>query len=243
MLNFNVIKKSTTESTNTDLKALARKGAPVGTVIIAESQSGGKGRMNRSFSSHKGGLYMSLLLPFDTPDSVGLITTYAAVATAHAIERLAPISVKIKWVNDLLACSKKICGILAEGVCREDGNFVVLGIGVNLTGKIPDELSPIAATVRDLCGCEIHPLDLAKEILSEFADFDKASLDSHIDEYRHRCMILGKSITVIPHSSATYGARALDITNNGGLLVRREGDGATEALFSGEVSVREGGAL
>ena len=106
MLNFSIIKKSETQSTNTDLKALAGEGAPLGTVIIAESQSGGRGRMGRSFSSRKGGLYMSLLLPLENPEEVGLVTTFAAVAAARAIERLAPIDVKIKWVNDIFLDGK-----------------------------------------------------------------------------------------------------------------------------------------
>lgn len=237
-MRFEVIYKEETVSTNADLKELAKNGAPIGTAVVAERQSGGRGRLGRSFSSERGGLYMSLLLPLDDTESVGLMTTFAAVATARAIERLADVDVKIKWVNDLLVGSKKICGILAEGVMRPEGNCAVLGIGVNLTGKLSDELKEIAATVFDACGQALEPKALADEIFAEFSDFSAHKCGAHLDEYRHRCITLGKNITVIPHSAPTYSAKALKITESGGLLVKRDDNGEETELCSGEVSVR-----
>ena len=237
-MRFKVIYKEETISTNADLKELAKNGAPIGTAVVAERQSGGRGRMGRSFSSERGGLYMSLLLPLEGTENAGLVTTFAAVAAARAIERLAHVDVKIKWVNDLLVGSKKICGILAEGVMRPEGNCAVLGIGVNLTGKLPDELKEIAATVFEVCGQVLEPKALANEILTEFSDFSAHKCGAHLNEYRHRCVTLGKNVTVIPHSDTTYTAKALKITKNGSLLVKRDDNGEETELYSGEVSVR-----
>lgn len=237
MTGFRIICKEKTASTNADLKELAKSGAPAGTVIIAKRQTAGRGRAGRSFSSQEGGLYMSLLTELDGEDA-GLLTTFAAVATARAIERLARVKIDIKWVNDLLCDSKKICGILTEGVFTNGKRLAVVGIGVNLTGKLPDELSEIAATLFEVSGQAIEPAALAKEILAEFESFAPQNAPFHLDEYRHRCITTGKNITVIPHSDTTYKAKALKITEKGGLLVKREDNGEETELFYGEISIR-----
>ncbi len=240
MMGFTVTHLQETSSTNADLKALARDGAPFGSVVIADRQTAGRGRMERRFSSESGGLYMSILLPLADPSRIGLITTYAAVAAARAIEALAPVDVKIKWVNDLYVGGKKLCGILAEGGERLTGGekFAVLGIGVNLSNRLPDELSAIATALCDECEVAVTPEALASEILEQFKNFDEEKCHEHLDEYRHRCMILGKKIDVVPHCGKKYEAVALEILHNGALLVKRLSDGEEITVFSGEVSVR-----
>lgn len=235
---FNTIKIADTVSTNTQLKKMAIEGANIGTVLVSQRQSGGRGRLGRSFSSGEGGLYASIILPFRQGDSAGLLTTYAAVAVARAIERVAPVKAGIKWVNDLYVNGKKVCGILAEAVMREGGNCAVLGIGVNLTNELPDELSDIAATLFDACGVEVSPDRLLDEILDELSDFENADYGNALDDYRHRCIILGKNIDVIPHNSERYTAKAVDILPDGALLVKRAADGEMIRVFSGEVSTR-----
>ena len=240
MIEFTLTHLKETSSTNADLKAMAREGAPFGSVVIADRQTAGHGRMERRFSSESGGLYMSILLPLTDPARIGLITTYAAVATARAIEELAPVDVKIKWVNDLYVGGKKLCGILAEGGVRviSGEKFVVLGIGVNLSNRLPDELLTIATVLSDECGVTIEPKTLADKILEQFEGFEEEICHEYLDEYRHRCMILGEKIDVIPHFGEKYEATALDILHNGALLVKRHSDGEEVALFGGEVSVR-----
>lgn len=238
MQGFKIIHKDETASTNADLKELAKNGAEAGTVIIAGHQTSGRGRLGRSFFSDNGGLYMSLLLELNDSPSAGLLTTFAAVAAARAIEKLARVKIDVKWVNDLLCGSKKICGILTEGVFADGRQLAVVGIGVNLTSKLPDELSQIAATLYEVSGQAVEPLDLAQEILDEFKSFDGKNPDEHLDEYRHRCVTVGKNVTVIPHQSPTYEAKALKITDNGGLLIKRADNGEEAELFFGEVSIR-----
>ena len=240
MIEFTLTHLKETSSTNADLKAMARDGAPLGSVIVADRQTAGRGRMERRFSSEAGGLYMSILLPLTDPCRIGLLTTYAAVAAARAIEVLAPVDVKIKWVNDLYVGGKKLCGILAEGGVRTASGekFAVLGIGVNLCNRLPDELAEIATSLESECGVAVSPQALASEILEQFKNFDEEKCHEHLDEYRHRCMILGKKIDVIPHCGEKYEATALEILHNGALLVKRRSDGEETALFGGEVSVR-----
>lgn len=235
-MNKKIIKFREISSTNTYLKELAKKNAPFGTAIMAKSQTNGRGRLDRSFSSEVGGLYLSILLPVNDPEQVGLITTYTAVAVARAIEKNAPLSIGIKWVNDLYAGGKKLCGILAEGGFNDLGGYAVVGIGINLHNKLPQELSDIATSVFLESGVKIDENKLAEDILAEFGDIESINFSKNLDEYRHRSIVLGKNIEVMPHLSPTYTATVLEIDNDGGLIVS-VGE-KKEKLFSGEISIK-----
>lgn len=237
-MTFNTIKITDTESTNTLLKQMATEGAEIGTTLVATRQSGGKGRLGRSFSSGEGGLYVSIILPYGENMSAGLLTTYAAVAVARSIERLAPVKVEVKWVNDLLVNGKKVCGILAEGVACAGKMLAILGIGVNLTNKLPTELEDIASNLFDLCGVAISPSQLLSLILDELADFEDADFEKILEEYRHRCITLGKEVEVIPHQGEKYRAFATDLHHDGSLIVKKASNGETARIFSGEVSTK-----
>ena len=140
----------TIPSTNTFLKAEAEQGAEEGLIAVAENQSAGKGRMGRAFASPNGsGIYMSMLIrPSEAVSDATLITACAAVAVSDAIENVTGIPVGIKWVNDLFYSSKKVCGILAEGVFNAEKasyDYIVLGIGINLIDTFKEtELKDIA---------------------------------------------------------------------------------------------------
>ena len=143
-------------STNTLLKAQAEQGAPEGTVLIAESQTAGKGRLGRHFTSPPGtGIYFSLLLrPHCTAEKSLFITTTAAVAVCEAIEQVTGLNPQIKWVNDVYLNEKKVCGILTEAsVDFENGglNWAVLGIGINIA--VPEEGFP--EEIRSIAGEEV----------------------------------------------------------------------------------------
>ena len=122
-----------TDSTNTLLLEMARGGAPVGTVVWAHRQEGGRGRLGRSFSSPVGGVYISMLVPCPSdPNDIGFaLTAKAGVAVKRAIRDVCGVECGIKWVNDIVLDGLKVCGILAQMVAREGGNVVVVGIGVN----------------------------------------------------------------------------------------------------------------
>ncbi len=233
---FSVMVVEQTQSTNSDLKALALSGAPEGTTLIAERQTGGRGRRGRTFCSPQGGLYLSTLLRPTDPIHPGLVTCLAAVAAARAIESLCDLWVEIKWVNDLYLNDRKVAGILAEGVLDPGGALtaVVLGIGINLTGTLPEELATIATTL-EAEGVALSREDLAAAFLNEWERVQTAPVEEGMSEYRKRSLIIEREVTVV-QGNDTYPATAIGITPEGHLRVRTA-DGERE-LFSGEVSVR-----
>jgi BirA family transcriptional regulator, biotin operon repressor / biotin---[acetyl-CoA-carboxylase] ligase len=139
-------------STNTEVARLAADGAPEGLSIVADEQTKGRGRLQRTWSSPKGaGLYFSILLRPEIPlHSWPLITFMAAVATGDALIGAAGLQTEIKWPNDLLAGERKICGILSETVDTSAGRAAVVGIGINLTaGGYPPDLIGVATSVEE----------------------------------------------------------------------------------------------
>ncbi len=245
-MQFQYIRLSETSSTNTVVRELAAQGAPEGTVVIADFQSAGRGRMGRSFLSPAGtGLYMSLLLrPTIPPERAIRITTAAAVAVCRALESMGCRG-QIKWVNDIFARGRKICGILAESAFAADGtmSYAVLGIGVNIApppGGFPPDIADIAGAAFDSPSPDVRDR-LAEEILARFAPlYARISEDTaaHMAEYRRRCFLIGETVTVHPlDASAPYEAVAADVDDECGLVVRLPG-GETRTLSSAEVRVR-----
>ena len=231
------------DSTNTELKRRGRLGAPSGLVLVADGQTAGRGRMERVFLSPRGsGLYMSLLLRPVRLTEAGRMTTLTAVAVARALEKVG-VTAGIKWVNDLIAGGKKICGILAEAGSYEGEPFAVIGIGVNLAHTaFPEELAAIATSVEDQTGLVPDRNALAESILEEIAALDLAGEGSAsaMDEYRARCTLLGKPIRVFPFGGEPFDATALSVEDDGTLTVRPAApDAPPIRLSSAEVSVRE----
>jgi len=180
-------------STNTLLKAQAEQGAPEGTVLIAESQTAGKGRLGRHFTSPPGtGIYFSLLLrPHCTAEKSLFITTTAAVAVCEAIEQVTGLNPQIKWVNDVYLNEKKVCGILTEAsVDFENGglNWAVLGIGINIAVPeegFPEEIRSIAGAIFDgPCPVEMRSRISAAVISRFFALYKNLGSNAFIESYR-----------------------------------------------------------
>lgn len=233
------------ESTNTYAKKLAADGAPHGTLVVAGRQTGGRGRQGRSFHSPDGGVYMSVVLRPDTDFTNGvLITTAAAVAVCKAVENLMPEACpQIKWVNDVFLGNKKICGILTEAVLdMEAGTIgsVVVGVGVNLKSaenEFPDELKNIVTTLESAGGSNVPRGRLAAEIANELVKIcNDMSSGDYLEEYRKRCLVLGKRISFI-ENNAWFDATAKTIDNKGGLVVILP-DGSDKTLSSGEVRLK-----
>ena len=233
------------DSTNRYLKELAVKDARPGTVIIANRQSAGRGRLGRKFfSPGEKGIYMSILLRPDIPlERAVLITSMAAVAVARAVERVSGIEAKIKWVNDIFLNGKKVCGILTEaGIDAESGKFsyAVLGIGVNVGEmEFPEELRDIATSVSNECGFVISKEKLINEILLELERWYVTLSDGDfLEESRKRSILLGKEIFVLDETAqgGSYPAKAVDINELGNLIIERNGERVV--LNSGEVSIR-----
>lgn len=235
------------DSTNTYLKE--RAGEDSGLLswhtAIASSQTAGRGRMGRSFASPAGtGLYLSVLLrPNVSPEIATRITTAAAVSACRAIKKSTDAEPKIKWVNDIYVRDKKVCGILTEASidpATKKLSYVVMGIGFNVycpEGGFPEEIKDIAGAITTEKKEDLR-CRLAAEFLKEFyllcRDLNKADFS---DEYKRRCFILGKDINVISGNSVR-SAKALDLDPECRLIVKYYDDGSTEAISSGEVSIR-----
>lgn len=230
------------DSTNNRAKALAAQGAAHGTLVLARRQTGGRGRFGRQFHSPEGGgVYMSFVLRPQLPaERAVLITSMTAVAVAHAIERLADVQVQIKWVNDLYINGRKICGILCEaGMDFESGQleYAVVGIGVN-TARMTflEELQSIATSVGNECGQDISQNRLIAEICDCMEEeYVHLADGGFMAESRARSNVIGRKIVVI-RGNERFSARALDIDDQGGLVI--ETKNGVQTVRSGEISIR-----
>ena len=217
-------------------------------IVIADSQTRGRGRLGRSFSSPSGtGLYMSVCIKpdFDLNKSL-FVTMAAAVAVCRAIEKTAGKRPRIKWVNDLFLEGRKICGILTEAQTSfESGQIdkLIIGIGVNcFPGSFPEDVSEIAGPISD-DPMAFSRSALATEIINELMTLLQSFTDrKFLTEYRRTCFILGKNIRICNIGDGRgILARAIDIDRDGGLVVEyMEGPHMREimTITSGEVSVR-----
>lgn len=241
---MDIIRLDTVVSTNTYAKELARQGAPHGTVVLAECQTGGRGRMGRHFSSPKGlGIYCSVILhPDAEPSKLLHLTAMMAEAARRAVLETVGLKPQIKWVNDLVLNGKKLCGILTEMELKgSETDFVIVGVGINCNQKredFPTELQEIATSLSMELGKEIEREAVIQALLSEIekAAADLRSPAEWMEAYRQNCITLGKEVQIIRGEEVRQGfAEDMDDT---GALVIRFADGKRETVDSGEVSVR-----
>lgn len=241
ILYFDVI-----DSTNTYCKTLAAEGAPEGTVVLADHQTGGRGRLGRSFSSAAGmGVYMSVLLrPNCLPEELMHLTcatgVYASIAIEHAVPSV--IAPKIKWANDLVMGTKKIGGILTElsiDTTTRKVEWVVIGIGINCcqtTADFPEEIREIA------CSLDIAPagrVSLIAELICQMHAMRQELFTkkcSIMEAFRSRCVTIGKQISIVRGDQVQHGT-AISVDPDGSLQVILE-DGSEAKISSGEVSIR-----
>lgn len=233
------------DSTNTELKRRALDGGEHGLVLLAEEQTGGKGRLGRRFYSPPGtGIYMSILLrpELEGADTI-LVTTAASVAVCRGIRAVLGVETQIKWVNDVYYQDKKICGILTEAVTDcEVGRVdsVVVGIGINYrTEDFPEELKSRAGSVgkRSL----IPRNRLAAAVISEFFDiYGHLTERTFLEEYRRRSNVLGRRVRFL-EQDVWQEAEAIDIDDDGGLVVEcggEQGERVRRILHTGEITLR-----
>lgn len=230
----------TIDSTNNFAKSLAQLGAEHGTTVISEVQTQGKGRMGRSFYSPLGmGIYMSVIIrPKLSVEHSLLITSCAAVAVAEAIERVSGIECKIKWVNDIYAGNKKLCGILTEAsVDVEQGGleYAIVGMGINVQNvTFPKNVADIATSIKLETGENVSRSLLAAEVLNCLEDkLENITDKSFIEEYRRRSNLMGKRITVTQGDNV-YEAVCTGIDEYGRLLIKLD-NGEDKALSSGTI--------
>ena len=232
-------------STNTMLRERALNGAKEGLVIIANSQTGGKGRLGRKFFSPLDtGVYISILLRPENiePQKALKMTTIAAVAACRSIEGVTDRKAQIKWVNDIFMDGLKVAGILTEAsISMETGNLehAIVGIGFNVyepDGGFPEGLKTIAGSIlKDKTPDAKNRI--AAEFLNVFKEiYDDLDASTYYEEYKERCFVIGKDVNVITPVS-TKRAKVLDVTSDCALDVLYE-DGTRSLLSTGEVSIR-----
>ena len=236
----NIIYLSKTTSTNQIAKEYAVNGAEEGTIVVANEQTLGRGRLGRRFFS-KNGVYFTLVLrPKLKPEDVILITSAVAVAVCEATKNLGFESPKIKWVNDIFLNNKKVCGILCESCFNSRGEveFSLLGIGANLfvpKEGFPKEIENIAGSMFDTFKEGVMEKFVANVVNIFMKYYSNLMTSNFPDKYKEYSMIIGKNITYFRQTEQTK-ALVLDIDNRCRLKVKKE-DGEIEFLSSGEVTI------
>lgn len=205
-------------------------------IVIAKTQTNGRGRLNRSFYSEKDhGLYFSFCIkPNCTIYESLQYTILASVAVYNAVKKLYDIDLHLKWVNDLIYHNKKVGGILCEGEIEVNSqylNYLIIGIGININvHQFPNELNSIAENLN----IQINRNALIAEIINQF-DYYFINQAPFIDIYRSRSNVLNKEVNIIT-SKESYIASVIDIKDNGFLVVKK--DNQIIELNSGEITLR-----
>ena len=234
----------TIDSTNISAKAIAHD-EDEGTIIVAEEQTQGRGRLGRHWESpKKKGIYFSLILkPQVPPMKVAKLTLLGAAAVYLALDEMG-INSEIKWPNDIVINGKKVCGILTEMSSELNMiNHVIMGIGVNVNLEetdIPEDLQHKATSLKLESKGQVDRKMLLATILNKFENLyvlfkDDGEISQAIEICRDNSAVIGKEVQVINGSTQRLG-KVLDINEEGELLV--EFDGKLETVFSGEISIR-----
>ncbi|MFZ5633943.1 MAG: biotin--[acetyl-CoA-carboxylase] ligase [Bacillota bacterium] len=235
-------------STNREARILASGGAPDGALVVAEEQTGGRGRLGRGWFSPRGlGIWCSLVLcPGIQPAEAPPVTMLTAVAVASAIEKVAGIKPGIKWPNDLQVGGKKLCGILTEMDAElERVNFLVVGMGINVNipqESFPEELKEIATSLYLAGGKPVSRQELLKQLLREFEACYRVWLKSGfgpvLEEWKKRCVTLDCPVRLSTARDSWEGW-AEDVDGDGALILRLP-DGSRQRFMAGEVSLGSG---
>jgi len=232
-------------STNDIAKELAAKGAREGTVIVAETQTRGRGRLGREWASPAGGIWLSIILrPRVNPRDASKLTLTTSVAVARTINKLYHLKAEIKWPNDVQISGKKVCGILTEAVTiGKIADFAVVGIGVNANidlQSLPEPLRGSTTSLKTELEKEINREQflsaLLREVESYYKAFTRDKFDSVLREWRSLCSHLGSPVKVTSFDETLKG-RAFDVDKDGALLVEL-GDGTTRKVVSGDITVK-----
>ncbi len=223
-------------STNTKCYELAEKKYPQGTMVIAEAQTKGRGRVS---PKHKGIYFSVILKPDILPIHVPKITLLAAVSAVSAIRKLTQLPALIRWPNDVLINKSKVCGILTEMNAEADRvNFLILGIGINVTAKHSD-LPKGATSLLEEGGKDISRCQLLRRLLEElesrYAIFKKQSFKPIIQEWQNLTAMLGSRVKIISHSERIEG-QAAGIDPDGALIIRLD-NGFQKKITAGDVEL------
>lgn len=234
------------DSTNKRAKELAMYGAPEGTVVIAETQKEGRGRLGREWLSPNGGLYFSVILrPKLRPKATSKLTFVAGLAVAKVLDEMFDLKVETKWPNDVLVNRRKICGIISEmNTTDETVNFVVVGVGVNVnfdvTKVFPKQLRKTATSLENEIGQKIQLEELFKMLLEQveniYGIFLEEGFDSILEKWKSYASFLARRVEVTTLTEKMNGV-ASDIDHEGALVLKME-DGTIRQVLAGDVSLQ-----
>lgn len=243
----NYIYLDSTASTNIEARKRAMKGVEEGTVVVAEEQVEGRGRLTRGWYSPFGkGLWFSLILrPDFLPMEAPKCTLMAAVAVTKALRKIGVEKAAIKWPNDILVNGKKMVGILTElSATMDEIEYLIIGIGINITmtdNEWPDELKGLGTSVL-MEGVEIPRIEAFNRILHELEEqyFEVLAngFDKTLEEWKELSCTLGQDVTVLLGKGDSYEGHAEDLDSDGNLLVKRLDTGLIERVVAGDVSIR-----
>ncbi len=240
-----VLSFDTVDSTNIQAKKLGEKDGAHGLLVVAESQTAGKGRRGRNWQSPPGNsIYMSILLrPRIAPNKAPMLTLVMAQSAAEAVREVAGADVGIKWPNDLVLNKKKVCGILTEMSAEVDYiHYVVIGIGINVNEEsFPEEISRTATSLRIESGRKYRRAELIAALMQRFEEnyemfMRTEDLSGIRQSYNSLLVNRGCGVRVL-EPGKEYDGRALGIRDTGELLVQKP-DGTVAEVYAGEVSVR-----
>lgn len=226
------------DSTNIFAADLCRNSDDVPKAVVAESQTKGSGRMGRNFySPDNDGIYMTYILNTKNVETLNLITSAAGLAVAETLEKICNISTHIKWPNDIIVSSKKVCGILTK-LITEKGKikFALIGIGINvLNDSFPEEIENVATSLKKETGKVFNKKEITETLLKKLDEIfiTKIMTENEIvEKVKKRSCMLGKKVFVKSENREYF---ALDISSDGGLIVR---DGEEEkVIHNGEVEL------
>lgn len=213
-------------------RQLARKGCPDFTVVIAETQNQGRGRMDRVWSSPEGGLYFTMVLRPHVPPVMSPIVSFgAALILAQTLNHCCGVDARVKWPNDILVQGKKVSGMLSEMEADSDiVSFINIGIGINMNNDPPPDV-PTAASIKHISGKECS----RKVFLGQYLNLlehriHQEDLGTIIPEWKKWSATLGQQVRIVSRQGVTEG-KAVDIDATGALMVQNTKGKVTKVYY------------
>lgn len=229
----------TIDSTNLYLKNLVKEDVDEGIIVLADVQSSGRGRKDRTWSSPLGGLWFSVLLYPDIPPKYGMLITMASsIAVAQGIKDITGLNPEIKWPNDVLLNGRKVCGILTELEADSDKiNYTVVGIGLNVNNPLEKELLGLATTLKEEIGDQVSRVEILRSILKNLDENYNRIITKDYgfirDSWLSYTSIIGKKIQVEDEKTVTTGI-VTDVDESGCLIL--DTDGGQVKIVTGDVT-------
>jgi len=228
------------KSTMDVAKRRAQQGVVEGTVVIAEEQTAGRGRIKRAWLSPKGSIALSIIL-YPEVGYLSSLIMVASLAVVHAVEKVTGLKAQIKWPNDVLINDKKVCGILIESEVKgKRVDYAIIGIGINVNLRLSDfpEISSMATSLSHDLGKNVSQLDMLRCLLAEIERLYLAlPSDSIYHEWRNNLSTLSKKVQV-SSDKTTYEGIAESVTSDGSLMLRQS-DGRLIKIVAGDVTLRD----